>query len=267
MLSPSDLVDAALLHPIGNLTPPPASVLAKSLLPSSHDLVSALSALTGKPPTTALAVIDLLVRMTADETDRADTGDTSDATGRSGTARTLEAASAILRADRQLAQAEPDLLRALLAASMLASDAAAIPGASRGLYGPAVSSAHLSDFTREVEGALSYALAAIDDVPSSWHADTVAYLKKGQADEKADFLQRLMVSFAQDVVPDANADVSARVFRDVLSRHLRQSGSGQKEAEFWLNFGMGLADRSECLIMRPAHASLIIMQTRRWLWL
>lgn len=266
MCSPSDLVDAALLHPIGNLTPPPASTLVKSLLPASSDLVSALSAYTRKAPAATLAVVDLLISPVADEGDLAVSNEEFDATGRSGTARTIEAASAVLRADRQLAQVEPDLLRALLSASILASDAIAVPGASRGLYGSSVSTTHLSDFAREVEGALSYALAAIDDVPSSWHADTVTHIKKGQVDDKADFLQRLLVSVAQDVVPDVTADVSARVFRDVLARHLRQSGAGQKEAEVWLNFGMSLVDRS-MFPAKPGTDVSLTKQTRRWLWL
>jgi ubiquinone biosynthesis protein UbiJ len=132
----------------------------------------------------------------------------------------------------------------VLEASILAQDALAVPGASRGLFGPSTRSSHLSDFVREAEGTLSYALASVDDVPLAWHSATAQSFKSTDLADTADFVQKLLWNLAQDVVLDGG-DVAARVLGDVLSRQLRQSGAGEKEAEAWLAFGMSQAERSE----------------------
>jgi hypothetical protein len=133
-------------------------------------------------------------------------------------------------------------LQFVLQASILAEDAIALPGASRGFFSPLTSSALLANFTRDAEGTLSYAMASLDDLPLSWHTATVQQLKTTTTPPRSDFVRQILWDLAQNVVLKGG-DVSARVFRDVLGRLLRQSGAGEKEGEIWLGYGMSLAEK------------------------
>jgi hypothetical protein len=249
---PGTIVDVALLAPVGTLAPPQPANLVKTLLPRIPDLLEAIKYHAYRSPDITLPIINPLVTCSSEQP----SGQTDvDTAGRSCAARYAEAALALLRADRHLAETNHALLQTVLEASILAQDALAVPRASRGLFGPSTQPSHLSDFVREAEGTLSYALASVDDVPLAWHTATIQSFKSTTVADTADFVQNLLWSLAQDVVLNGG-DVAARVLSDVLSRQLRQSGAGEKEAEAWLAYAMSQAERSESvkvnLLLTPA---------------
>jgi hypothetical protein len=190
-----------------------------------------------------LSIIDPLVPV-SDST--VDSIGTFDHQGRSQAARYAEAALAILRADRQLAQTSNDLLVMVLSAAVSAQDTLDVPIGGRGFYAPSVNRTLLEDLVREVNGALSIALASVDEAGVKWHESAVAALAARSPTEPQDFLQQLFVSLKSASVENQSA-IAPRVLRDVLSRHLRQSGAGEKEAEVWLAFGMSMMERCESL--------------------
>ena len=161
--------------------------------------------------------------------------------GRSKAARYAETALCFLRADRQLARLQPELLQIALEAKTIAQDAFAVPSASRGFFSSHVTSDHLSDLIRETEGALSYSLALLDEVNIAWHTSTITMLQQRVPPESADCLQRLLLA----LTTRPGSDISSRVFRDALSRLFRQSGAGESEADTWLTYGMSNIDDGE----------------------
>lgn len=242
MSSPDVLVDVALSTVISSqprLTPSDA---AARLLPPVGDIAQSMSQLISRQPNTTLPLCDPLIPYL--------NGDTAaecshfDAAGRSTSARYVEAILSLLRADRQIASSQPSYLRIVLQARALAQDALAVPGSSRGLFSQSTRPAQLSLAIREAEGALSYALASLDEVPTAWHTLTVQALKSGTPADNYDLLQELLLALKAEITLEGN-DVSARAFRDVLSSHFRQCGAGEKEAEIWLNYAMTLLERSK----------------------
>jgi len=212
-------------------------------LPETSLIQGLISEFTSRTPNTTLAIVDPLVSPSADS--NAEEGPSSgfDSRGRSKAARLAEAALAFIRADRQLASTSPNLLQIVLSARALAQDALAVPGASRGFLNANVIPSYLEEVIREAEGALSFSLSAFDEVSIDWHKTTVDLLKKEEGD-KGDFLQRLLATLALSVKGQED-DVAARIVRDVLEKHLRQSGAGEKEAEVWLAYAMTKADKSK----------------------
>jgi hypothetical protein len=129
---------------------------------------------------------------------------------------------------------------------LLASDGAAIPGASRGLYTPHTPAEHLEQVVRDAEGALSFSLSLVDEAPLSWHKAAVDQLRAGQLAGDADYLHRLLFDLRSDVVAKTS-DVAPRAFREVLARHLRKCGAGEKEGEVWLNYAMQMSEKRELI--------------------
>ncbi|ODO06737.1 hypothetical protein I350_04096 [Cryptococcus amylolentus CBS 6273] len=246
-VSPDVLVDVALATTLGGRS---SSVgdLADALLPHAEQLLKDLASHASRSPHPTLPLVDALIPFVAPDED-ADIDSTDfDLLGRSEVSRYAEAAVALLRANRSLVKTEPVLLQVALAVGRIAQDALAVPGASRGLFSKDTPLTRLEDLVREVEGATSFALGYVDEVPSSWHAATVQALKSDTLPEGSDLLQRLLTALKRDVVA-TGGDVSARSFRDVLSRHLRQVGAGEKEGEAWLAYAMGQVDRAPQLAL------------------
>lgn len=215
--------------------------VAKQLLPDTAHIQELVEEYTSRKPNPTLSIIEPLIAGTLE--DETIPTSTFDAHGRSKAARLSEAALALIKSARSLASTNPTLLQTILSARALAQDALAVPGASRGFLDRSASVTHLEGAIREAEGALSFALGAFDEVTIAWHKQTVELLKAGQA-EKGDLLQQLLVILASGVKGTAD-DIAARTLRDVLSRHLRQSGAGEPEAEIWLNYGITKAESSK----------------------
>ncbi|WVQ82306.1 hypothetical protein IAT38_004434 [Cryptococcus sp. DSM 104549] len=226
-VDPSVLIDVALATTIGTTTAPPVKDLAATLLPPAQKLLDQLSSHASLPPHLSLPITDPLIPYTPPDDEDTVVSSGFDTLGRSQAARGAEAAVALLRADRHLVRSEPALLQVALAAVQLAQDALAVPGASRGLYDKDMSILHLATLVREVEGAVSFALGFVDEVPLAWHAATVAALKTGKLPVNADLLQRLLAALKDDVVA-RGGDV----------------GAGEKEGEAWLTYAMGSIDRA-----------------------
>nr|XP_018261516.1 uncharacterized protein I303_05954 [Kwoniella dejecticola CBS 10117]OBR83674.1 hypothetical protein I303_05954 [Kwoniella dejecticola CBS 10117] len=252
-VDPGILIDVTLATTLGDTKAPTVVELSKVLLPPINQVADQISAHTSQASHPSLPILDPIVPYTIEVVTDHSPESNFDLVGRSQAARWAEAVVALLRADRQLVATLPALLQVALAAYQLTQDTLSIPGSSRGLYAQSASLVHLTDLIREVEGALSYALSFVDEVPSSWHNETVQTLKTGAQPEKADLLQRLLTDLKDDIMA-TGGDVSARSFRDVLSRHLRQSGAGDKEAEVWLNHGMSLIDKAPQLALAIIYA-------------
>jgi hypothetical protein len=221
----------------------PATLL-KSFLPSADSMSGRLHDLASRLAPDSLCILDGLVPCTVEEDD-AESAEPADAQGRTRTMRYVDALVRTLRADRQLALAHPDLLAITVQAGVLMQDGLAIPGCSRSLWTAAAASDSIKDVVREIEGALSYSIASVDEVDAKWHKAAVQGLKDGKVD--GDWLQQLLV----DLKAGSN-DVAARAFRDVLSKHLRQCGVNAAEAEVWLSYALTLAERA------PLFASAIV---------
>ena len=202
-----------------------------------------MSEITSRTPHSALSISDALISPSTDVGNEAGPSSGFDARGRSKAARLAEAALAFIRADRQLASTSPNLLQIVLSARALAQDGLAVPGASRGFLNSAITPLYLEEVIREAEGALSFSLSAFDEVSVDWHKATVELLKKEDAG-KGDFLQKLLVTLVMGV-KGTEDDVAARIVRDVLAKHLRQCGAGEKDADIWLAFAMTKATSSE----------------------
>lgn len=241
---PDTLVDVALATDLG-ASPTPAAV-AGTLLPAPAIMLSFLERHTSQPPHPTLPVIDPLVPCTTEVEGQTWRDSDFDAAGRSRAARYAEAGLSLLRADRSLVQTLPSLLHVALGAMLLASDGAAIPGASRGLYTPHTPAEHLEQVVRDAEGALSFSLSLVDEAPLSWHKAAVDQLRAGQLAGDADYLHRLLFDLRSDVVAKTS-DVAPRAFREVLARHLRKCGAGEKEGEVWLNYAMQMSEKRELI--------------------
>jgi hypothetical protein len=235
LIRPAVLVDVAL-----------ATQTPDSLLPSTEQLRSMVSQHAERTYST-LAMVDQLVPCTSDA---AEGPAAYDAQGRSRAARYAEAALAILRADRT----SHTYLLTVLSAAMFAKDTLDIPSGSRGFFAPTTDRTKLADFIREVDGTLSFALAEVDDVALPWHQSAIAALGKSAPQ---DFMQELLLALKTEIT-ETNSDIAARVFRDVLSRHFRQSGAGEKELEVWLAFAMGMMKNSKPYYGSADSASLFI---------
>jgi hypothetical protein len=240
-LRPETLIDVALIPTPGE-TPISPETLVKAILPPPQDLTLAMSSHSSQSADNTLPITDPLVLYNPDYTPSAVKTSNFDVHGRSKAARYAEAVLLILRADRKLVSTEPQLLQIGLKAMVLAQDALAVPGASRGLFSPSIRTDTLEGIIRDAEGALSYALASLDDAPLAWHTATVQTLKSGKAPLESDFLQAILEALRGEIAT-SGSDVAARVFRDILSRHLRQSGAGEAEAEIWLNYAMQLLEK------------------------
>lgn len=204
-----------------------------------QSIVSKHSELSAHP---TLPIIEPLASITDGESSPT----SFDAQGRSRAARYAEAALAVLRSNRQLAQADNSLLFVILSAATFARDTLDIPTGGRGFYSSTTDRILLSDYIREVEGTLSFALATVND-DSSWHKSAVAALAFKNPAEPQDFLQRLLVA-VKDEVLRTDSDIAARVFRDLLERHLRQSGAEEKDLEVWLAFTMPWMEKCKLLV-------------------
>ncbi|WVF72830.1 hypothetical protein IAT40_007648 [Kwoniella sp. CBS 6097] len=247
-VDPDILIDVALATTIGGDKAPSVSALCQVLLPPTSELLDAISSHASQPSHPSLPILDPLVPYTSEVSPDISLESEFDIIGRTKAARWAEATVSLLRADRALVNSQPALLQIALSAFQLAQDTLAIPGSSRGLYATSASVVHLTDLVREVEGAMSYALSYVDEAPVSWHSATVQALKSGSVPTDADLLQKLFVALKADVVSNGG-DVSARSFRDMLSRHLRQSGAGEPEGEVWLNYAMSLIDKAPQLAL------------------
>ncbi|WVW85588.1 hypothetical protein I302_107626 [Kwoniella bestiolae CBS 10118] len=252
-VDPTIFIDVALATALGDTKAPSVIELSQTLLPPINTLVEEISTHATQPLHPSLPIIDPLVPYSSEQTPDISLESDFDLIGRSKAARWAEAVVALLRADRQLVASQPALLQVALAAYQLTQDTLAIPGSSRGLYAQSASIVHLTDLIREVEGAVSYALSFVDEAPLSWHNDTVQILKSGSLPETSDLLQMLLSALKNDISA-TGGDVSARSFRNVLSRHLRQSGAGEKEAEVWLNYAMTLIDKAPQLALAITYA-------------
>ncbi|WVR07509.1 hypothetical protein IAU60_004551 [Kwoniella sp. DSM 27419] len=247
-IDPDILIDAALATKLGDTKSPSVYELSQALLPPANQLLSTMADHASRPTNPALSILHPLVPYNSDPPQDSSLESDFDIIGRSRAARWAEATVTLLRADRQLVNTHPALLHAALAAFQLAQDSLAVPGSSRGLYASSASTVHVADLVREVEGALSYALAFVDEAPVAWHTATIQMLKNGNVSPTADLLQKLFSAFKDDIVANGG-DVSARSLRDVLSRHLRQSGAGEAEGEVWLNYGMSMIDKAPQLAL------------------
>lgn len=239
---PDALVDVALMTDLGS-KPTPSSVAA-TLLPPAEEMLSHLASHTSQPPHPALPVIDQQVPCVGGEPSSSSRASDFDSAGRSRAARYAEAALALLRVDRSLVSSLPHLLNVALNAMVLASDAAAIPGASRGMYTPEASKDALERVVRDAQGALSFSLSLVDEAPLGWHTATVDQLKAGTTPKDADYLQRLLSDLRTAVVAKTS-DVAPRAFFAVLSRHMRGCEAGEAEGEVWLNYAMQISVKGE----------------------
>ncbi|WVO13469.1 hypothetical protein L204_101086 [Cryptococcus depauperatus] len=241
-VGPDVIIDVALATTIGTSPALQAKALAQILLPPTYELLNDLASHASRAPHPSLPIVDSLIPYIA-VNDNSVPSASFDVFGRSKAAREAEAAVTLLRADRSLAEYEPSLLQAALTMSQIAQDTLAVPTSSRGLYSQRISANYLTRLIREVEGAMSFALRYVDEVPPSWHTDTVQALTCGSLSANSDLLQRLLLALKDQVIASGN-DVSARSFRDLLSRHLRQVGVGEKECEVWLSFAMSHIDQA-----------------------
>lgn len=230
------MVDVALISVVGDLDPPSAKEVARVLIPEGA--APNMQEHLRQAPDITLPIVDSLVSFTHATPSTAESS--FDSTGRSSTARVAEGIRSLLKAERRIVDDRPELLEIVLHTAVVAKDTHAVPGSSRGLFAETVSASHLLEVIRETEGALSYALVAMEDVPLSWHQTTVQMLKTGSTGE--DLLQRILHDL-QLRSSGPGGDVSARVFRDVLARHLRQSGAGEVESEIWLSYAMSCAEK------------------------
>lgn len=236
---PSILVDVALIVKEAS-----SAVIANQLLPETAQIQQMVEEYTSRQPNPTLSIVEPLIAGTLVDDDSPSS--TFDAHGRSQAARLSEAALAFIKANRGLATSNPTLLQTVLSARALAQDSLAVPGASRGFLAPNASTESLAAAIREAEGALSFALGSFDEVDIKWHQETVSLLK-AVAVGKGDLLQQLLAMLVSGI-KGAGDDVAARTLRDVLSRHLRQSGGGEKEAEVWLSYGVSKAETSMSFI-------------------
>lgn len=203
-------------------------------------MISAHAALPAHP---TLAIMDPLVVGAEVET----SSQSYDPQGRSKAARYADAALAILRTDRQLVQSNSHLLIAILSAAIFAKDTLAVPSGGRTSFSPDTERSLLSDLIREAEGTLSFALANIDDAAVAWHQSAVSALATKTPTDPQDFVQELLLAVKNDIL-QTDSDIAARVLRDVLGRHFRQSGAGEKEVEIWLAYAMTMMEKCESTI-------------------
>lgn len=232
---PAVLVDVA-------LSSQSASAILSTLLPSTERITDMLGSLTSTPSPASLSVTDAMIPCTASLVESSDDEGVYDAQGRSKTARYIEALLCVLRSDRKLSLSYPEVLSIVAQSATLTQDALDLPGGSRGLWSSSTARSTLKESVREAEGTISIAVASADEGDLAWHKSAVDLLKSASTENKAqkgDWLVRLLLSLKQD-----STDVSARAFREVLSKYLRQSGAGEKEAEVWLNYGITLAERA-----------------------
>jgi hypothetical protein len=216
------------------------TALASKILPDTAHIQKAVQEFTSRASDPTLCIVEPII--SGSVSDDSDPSSPFDAHGRSKAARLSEAALGLIKADRSLASSNPTLLQTILSARALAQDALAVPGASRGFLAKETEPAYLEGVIREAEGALSFALGAFDEVEIAWHKTTVDRLKQAKGGE-ADFLQDLICMLASGIRASSD-DVAARTLRDVLARHLRQSGAGEAEAEVWLAYGLTKAESS-----------------------
>jgi hypothetical protein len=244
MTSPGVLIDVALLNTLGG-TSSSSSRIAERLLPTIASILESVTSHTSRPAHVELPITDPLVAYAPDdEADKTVKTSEYDLQGRSKAARLVEGVARLLRADRQLSTNEPEMLRIVLAARVLVQDAQILPTGSRGFLAPTTPLEYLEDSVREIDGVMSYALSSIDDTPAAWHKATIALLQTSKSQGSPDWLQKVLLVFADDV-RKTSGDVSARALRDVLARHLRQSGAGAAEGEMWLQFATTLMERCE----------------------
>ena len=213
------------------------STLLTSFLPSAERYNELLREVTARDAPASLCIVDEIVGSTTDDDDASTNLATIDAQGRTRAMRYIEGLLRTLRADRQLSQTHPELLAVIIQAGIIMQDALALPGNSRSLWTADAPAEMLNEVIREVEGALSYSIASMDEADASWHKNAVQHLKDSSG--AGDWLQRLLVLLKVE-----DNDVSARAFRDVLAKHLRQSGAGPTEAEVWLNYALTQAERA-----------------------
>ena len=213
------------------------------MLPGSKHIQQLVAEYTSRQPEITLPIIDPLIPCGAEQTSFTSTFDPH---GRSQAARLAEAALAFIKADRQLASTNTSLLQTVLSARALAQDGLHVPGASRGFIDASVSVEYLVDVIQEAEGALSFSLAAFDEVSVDWHKDTAHRVKIG--DVGGDLLQTFLVTLSQGVQGPSD-DVAARTLRDVLARHMRQSDAGEQEAEVWLTLSMSMSEKNPTLAL------------------
>jgi len=218
------------------------SDIAGRILPDTSHIQQLVAEYTSRPPNVTLTIVDPLIPAAAEDEQEV-LSSAFDAHGRAKAARLAEAAIAYIRSDRSLASTNPTLLQTVMSARALAQDALAVPGASRGFLNATIAPSYLEEIIREAEGALSFSLSAFDEVTTDWHKSSVELVKKGDL-TAGDSLQKLIVTLSQGIKGQAD-DVAARTLRDVLGRHLRQSGAGEREAEVWLAFGLSKAETSE----------------------
>lgn len=243
MIRPGILVDVAMVAIPGTT----ATDISQRILPDISHIQDLVSEFTSRPPNPTLSIVDSIIPCPPVDDDASRVPGSFDVHGRSRGARLAEAALALIRSDRQFASSSATLLQTVLSARALAQDALAVPGASRGFFDKSTPVEYLAQVVREAEGALSFSLASLDDVALDWHKTTSDLITKGQAASGGlDFLQSLLVMLSQRITSAAD-DAAARTLRDVLGRFLSQSGAGEKEAEVWLNLGMGKIDSSESL--------------------
>lgn len=218
------------------------------LLPPSSDLGPHLASYTAKPPSDGLYILDPLIPARSEDDEISPASTTFDAQGRSSPARHVEALLALLHDDRTLINHDL-ILSHVLSAAQLAQEAlwASNGIAGRGLYAEFVDADHLRSVIREAEGAMSYALASLEtagEIDVQWHKSAVSLLKSEVNAGTKDALQAQLVSLASSITQQQD-DVAARVLRNLLGRHLQQSGAGVAEAEVWLNFAMSSSEKRE----------------------
>jgi len=249
-LSPSVIVDVALMHSMPSHPLIQADEVIRRILPPLPNIIDRVSRFASRPPDITLSIVDPLIPCIPEDTNITIHTSDFDIRGRSEPARYAEAIVCLLRVDRQLVNTQPELLQIALTAKTIAQDALAVPGASRGLFSTGFAAEHLSDLIRETDGALSYSLASRNEVQLDWHTSIIQQLRAGSPWASSDFLQRLLLALADG----ADNDVSVRIFRDVLSRHLRQSGAGEAEADAWLTYALSLIDRGK---LKALHSHLL----------
>ena len=241
--SPSAILDVALITSIALHPPSQPAELIGRILPPLPDIIDLINFHASQPPDITLPITDPLIPCIFTNNGITTRASDFDLRGRSKAARYAEAVLYLLRADRRLVQTQPDLLRVVLASRTIAQDALAVPGASRGFFASTIMADELSSLIRDTEGALSYALASIDETQLAWHTSTIQQLHVESLSTGADFLQRLLSTLQDDVVSSGN-DIKARVLRDVLSRCLRQTGAGEAEADAWLKYAVSTIDKT-----------------------
>ena len=250
-ISPDDIVTAAAKIRIGKMGFfAPAQLLDRILRWDTRFM----SGIISNPAHTHLALLDPLVsHLVGRVDDELESTLPFDRDGRSIAGRYVEATLAFFRSNRSLATEQPLLLRNVLEAATVIRDELSIPGAGRGLYADTADPEHLTDVIVEAEGALSIGLATLGEIDTAWHDATIAKLKTGSSAE-SDWLQQLLIALKVEIA-ERHSDISVRVFKDVLSRTLRQSGLETPEATLWLTYAMSLLDREPELAMAIIYAS------------